>query len=183
MTMKSQEANRQRIGRISRRFAGVCSALMVGAPVLVAVYWLTLDLAELNAAWMEGVAGVTSFPPWLRGVCLALSLVLAWPLVLGLVHLRRLFRLYAAGAMFGERNVAALRGFGLSLALFAVGQLIYTPIMALTISSGNPPGQRVISVGIDAGMALAAVAGGVLMVIAWVMDEARKIDEDQRFTV
>ncbi|KGD88147.1 hypothetical protein JL37_26595 [Achromobacter sp. RTa] len=183
MNAKCQEANQQRIGRISRRFAGVCSALMAGAVALVVIYWATLDLATLNAKWMDGVATVPSFPPLLRGACLALSLGLAWPVLLGLVHLRRLFRLYAAGVMFGERNVAALRGFGLSLALFAVAQLLYTPIMALTISSGNPPGQRLISVGIDAGVMVAAVAGGVLMVIAWVMDEARKINEDQQLTV
>ncbi|MNY55058.1 hypothetical protein D3C86_1910030 [compost metagenome] len=85
--------------------------------------------------------------------------------------------------MFGERNVTALRGCGWSMILFSVAQVLVDPAVALALSAGNPPGERAITVGISAGMVVAAVVGGVLLVIAWVMDEARKINDEQQLTV
>ena len=84
MNATCQEANQQRIGRISRRFAGVCSALMAGAVTLVVIYWATLDLATLNAKWMDGEATVQSFPPLLRGACLAHQSLCSWRAAPGL---------------------------------------------------------------------------------------------------
>lgn len=174
---------RQRIRRISRRFAIACVGLMAGGLIAIGIYWLTVGPEALSRRWLNSVTPLQLLTPLLRAVGLGLTLLAALPALLGLNHLRRLFLLYAEGVMFDESNVQALRGMGWSLILLAMGQALLTPAMALALSVGNPPGQRLLSVEVSAGMVQAVFAGGVLLVIAWVMNEARKIDEELQLTV
>lgn len=182
MSEKHHQA-RQRISSVSRRFAKACLGLMVLGPVVAGVYWLTAGAQALSISWLDGVVPIHALTPFLRIVCFGLTLLAALPLLRGLNHLRRLFLLYANGTMFGEPNVAALRGFGQSLILFAVAQALFRPVIAVALSAGNPPGARVLSIEVTTGMVVAGFVGGVLLVIAWVMDEARMIDEEQQLTV
>ena len=174
---------RQRIRLVSKRFANACVVFMTAGVILIGIYWLTVSPETLSKDWLNGTAPVYSLTPVLRGVGLSLTLLVALPALLGLNHLRRLFLLYAQGTMFSRPNVQALRGFGRCLILLAIAQMLLTPVMALTLSIANPPGERVLSVGVSAGMLEAAFVGGLLLVIAWVMNEARKIDEEQQLTV
>ncbi|MET4575317.1 DUF2975 domain-containing protein [Ottowia thiooxydans] len=174
---------RQRIRLVSKRFSIVCVWLMVGSLVAIGAYWLVVSPETLSRQWLSGMVSVQSLTPVLRGVGLGLTLIAALPMLSGLNHLRRLFLLYAEGTMFGELNVQALRGLGRCLILFSIVQMLFTPAMALALSAGNPPGERLLSVGVTVGMLEAALVGGLLLVIAWVMNEARKIDEEQQLTV
>ena len=173
----------KRIRFVSKRLAMACVGLMVAALAIIASYWLTVDPETLSMQWLGGVAPVYVLTPLLRVACLGLTLVAALPVLLALKHLRRLFLLYAGGTMFSELNVKALRGLGWSLILFALIQVFFEPVMGLVLSMSNPPGERVLNVGIGAGMLIAAFIGSVLLVIARVMNEARKIDEEQQLTV
>lgn len=174
---------RQRIRLVSKRFANACVVFMTAGVILIGIYWLTASPETLSRDWLNGAAPVYSLTPVVRGVGLSLTLLVALPALLGLNHLRHLFLLYAKGTMFSRPNVLALRGFGRCLILLAIAQMLLTPVMALTLSIANPPGERVLSMGVSAGMLEAAFVGGLLLVIAWVMNEARKIDEEQQLTV
>lgn len=174
---------RQRISLVSKRFSIACMWLMAGTLVVIAAYWLMVSPETLSRQWLSGLVPVHTLTPALRGVGLGLTFIAALPVLSGLNHLRRLFLLYARGTMFSKSNVQALRGLGWCLIFFAIVQVLFTPAMALALSAGNPPGERLLSLGVTAGMLEAAIVGGLLLVIAWVMNEARKIDEEQQLTV
>jgi hypothetical protein len=48
---------------------------------------------------------------------------------------------------------------------------------------GNPPGQRIVSIGFGSSEFMTLVVAGIIFVIAWVMDEGRIITEEQQLTV
>lgn len=137
----------------------------------------------LSGRWLGEISPIERLTPIMRLIGFALTLMAEMPVFLGLNSLRRLFLLYSEGTMFGERNVAALRNLGLSLIFFGVAQLLLNPLLSLALTFGNAPGRRVVTVGISSGVVVAAIVGGVLLVIAWVMDEARKTHEEQSLTV
>ena len=53
--------------------------------------------------------------------------------------------------------------------------------MILTLN--NPPGKRVVAVGLYSADFSGIFVGIVILVITWVMDEARKIKEDQELFI
>ena len=154
----------RRIGLVSQRFAKACTWLIGIVLLGSALYWFLVDPVTLSSEFLNSVVPVYSLIPALRLACLALTLMAAIPLILGLSHLRRLFLLYAAGVMFGEKNVTALRGLGNALLLFSIAQVLFVPVLALVLSASNPAGERVVSVGISSGIVIAAAAVVVLVV-------------------
>lgn len=179
----AQNKAMHRIRVVSQRFAIACIGLMAALLTAIAAYWLTVTPDTLSRQWLGAMAPVHALTPLLRCIGFSLTMMAAVPVLLALKHLRHLFLLYAKGTMFSESNVQALSQLGSCLILFAVVQAFFEPVMGLMLSIGNPPGQRMLSVSVSAGMLVAAFIGGVLLVIAWVMNEARKIDEERQLTV
>ena len=183
MSVEASTASRERIQRISRRLAGLCVLLAIGVLVAVVLYWTLADATSMGWRWLGGITEPRELTPAVRIVGLAAMLLPVAAVIAGLLHLRRLFRLYSGGLMFGAKNVAALRGVGWSCISFGAAQVLFRPLVSVGLTAFNPAGQRVVTVGVDTGTVVALVLGGVFLVITWVMDEARKIDEEQALTV
>ncbi len=168
--VKADDDNLWRIRRVGRFFSALWGGLAGVVPVLIAINWyFALPPAGLLNDFVLYV------------LHLVVVLLTAGPLVLGLLRLKRLFALYGEGIMFGRENVAKIREFGSSLVLFGLTQLAYFPLSSL-VAAGNPSG-RSINISFSSGAAVALGAGFVVVVIAWVMEEARKLEEEQSYTV
>ncbi|WP_157731147.1 hypothetical protein [Variovorax sp. HW608] len=70
-----------------------------------------------------------------------------------------------------------------ALISFEVASILVQPLLAMVLTASNPVGERFIAIGVSSGSVMALVTGGVLRVLAWVMDEARKLEEDLAGTV
>jgi len=173
---------RKWIERVSRRFAALC--LWMGFAIVTAVgtYWWLVEPASATI-WLSGVAQPQVLSFEVRSLAFLITMVPTLAVLAGLAYLHRLFRLYATGIIFGEGNVAALRGLSLSCIAFAIADVAFRPLLALVLTMNNPPGERFVTVALSSGSIMALVFGGVLWVIVRVMDEARKIDEEQAWTV
>ena len=97
--------------------------------------------------------------------------------------LGRLFSLYAQGRVFGRENVACFRRMAVLLFWWVGAGLVYEPLMSLVVTAMNPPGHHLITLGISGLDLTALVTGGVLTVLARVMDLGRTLQEDQELTV
>ena len=98
--------------------------------------------------------------------------------LLGYICLYRLFCLYEKGVIFSEANVLQIKRLGICL-----------------ICSGGIAVAATIIRAVDAGMILSwwalfrvplspwVIIGGTIYVIAWIMNEGRKIQEEQELTV
>ncbi|MCM0755045.1 DUF2975 domain-containing protein [Desulfovibrio aminophilus] len=173
-----------RIRKVSGTFRLLSTLAMVAIPLVLTVYWLAFD--HLPEDMVAGVLpGNTARPLGLVPSLLALAACLppTAALVRGFALLRRLFGLYGQGRVFSQDVVGCYRGLGRTLLAWGAALFLQTPLLSLALTSGNPPGSHVISVGIGTGELTAVFLGGLALLISWVMDEGRKLDEEQSLTV
>ena len=167
----------------------ILAALLVGGE---AGLWF---LFEPCSDWIPGASGEGLSPEGLRadlcaaatdGVPLlkrlggfAIAMIPATAAIVGLMALRRLFRLYAAGAVFTHANTRALRQFSACVLAYALARPLAYSLTVLLMTFDNPPGQRHFAVQMSSGELTALFLGILFLAIAWVMDEAREIAEEQ----
>ena len=101
----------------------------------------------------------------------------------GIYMLIKLFHLYENLEIFSNRNVVCLRNLGRILILWVIAQLIYVPLISIVVTFQNPPGERSIAVSLGSADLTALIVGVTLLIISWVMDEGRRLEEEQRYTV
>lgn len=175
--------SRSRIQITSDRLATLCTLLLGILPVSCVLYWTLSSPASLSGQWTWDPHAVVRLDWTGRFAALVVTGFMLIPFSLCLARLRRLLRLYAAGTIFGPDNVAAMSGFGKWLVWTGVTSFFYRTLIALVLTLPNPPGQRLLVVGTDSGQIVAMLLGGVMLVIARVMDEAREMAEEQAQTV
>ncbi|MBI9079390.1 MAG: DUF2975 domain-containing protein [Pseudodesulfovibrio sp.] len=97
--------------------------------------------------------------------------------------LSRLFDLYARGVFFGKENVSCYRAIGYGLIcqqlLFTVEEVLQTFFLTMH----NLEGEKIISISFDDTNASLLVVGLMIILISRIMDEGRKIQEEQSLTV
>ncbi len=164
--------NLRHVQKTSRLLKWACTVAIPVIPIGLATIWATLDW------WLFGGGEVTGFRPWVGGHIQVPQPIPAYSLGLGFLssmlpgglmvyalwQLRALFGLYGRGQIFTAENARRLRRFALAV---------------LAVTLGNPPGQRLLSVGFSSSQLVTLFMGAMFLVIAWVMDEARELAEDQ----
>ncbi|MCB2102924.1 MAG: DUF2975 domain-containing protein [Rhodobacterales bacterium] len=177
-------AARDRIRRVSWLLQGICTLLAVALPPLALGFWLTFD------AWAPGQPPFDRWAPLphpmppaslaVAGLGAAIPLGL---MVFALVRLRRLFRLYARNRIFEAENSRCLRHFGQALLALGVVQPLAGGLVSVGLTLTKPEGQRVLEISVDGKDVMLALIGGLILVIAWVMEEGRRLQEDSALIV
>ena len=175
-----------RIKKISKNFHFLFSLLIVAVPVYYVIYWSFINyfpetLVTVNADSNPLISGPLSIRLQLTG--LLISLLPLSALVYGLINIRKLFSYYKEGVIFSFEHVNLFKRTSKALILWVIFSILYEAAKSILFSIGNPPGQRVVSVGFSSPELTTLVVAGVVFVIAWVMDEGRIITEEQQLTV
>lgn len=179
--------NLSRVQKTSRILKGACTLAIPVIPVGLALLWATLDW------WLFGGGRGLGIRLWESGnipvpqPVPALSLVLGYLatmlpgglMVYGLWQLRALFDLYGGGHIFTAENTRRLRRFAQAMLGLTLASPLANTLTILALTFGNPPGHRLLSIGVSSSQAITLFLGGTFLVIAWVMDEGRELAEDQ----
>lgn len=177
----------QRIRAVSRRFKKICTGLIILLPLIEAVFWI-----YFNQIYTQTPLGsMTPLPVHVDHDISARSRFLAFlaglptmgATIFGLVRLKSLFQLYEDGLIFTELNVRCYRGLGRTLIAWAGCDVVRFSLLAIALTIENPPGQRVVTLGIDSGELAAVFVGLIVLLVSWVMDEARRLQEDQALII
>jgi len=94
------------------------------------------------------------------------------PAILVLANLRGLFRLYAAGTVFARENAHYVKHMGLWLLAYAVAPFLSVQLLILIDCAVDRAWFHVVEI-------QALVLGGILLVIAQVMEAGREIEQDR----
>jgi hypothetical protein len=141
----------------------VAVGLAVALPALATGYWLT-----------EGeFAGEN---PSMRLVGIATALLHLLPLSWGLWRLRVCLARFSAGRPFDADGIAGLRDFALGTALSAIAKPLATMLFILALSWEG--GQRQIAIEISSDVMILALFAGVVGALAWAMQKAALIAEE-----
>jgi Protein of unknown function (DUF2975) len=169
-----------RIRRVSPWLQLVCTVLIGGFLIGHVLDWLVPAVSEFfgSDSLQSLVLAGGPLSPVQRVIGMAASLAPTAMLCLAFWHLRALFGQYAQGAVFSVEAVRRLSGFGWAIALFAPAELLTHPVLSVAVTMFNPPGHREIMIGVETEDLVALLLGGAVIVIAWVMGEARRLELD-----
>lgn len=149
-------------------------ALNIGALALAA---LLPALAVFY--WLAG-SPQAAFGPTMRLVGIATALLHLLPLSWGLIRLRACLAQFAAGHPFAPEGIAGLRDFALGAGASAVAK----PVAALlfTLALGWHGGRKQIALDISSDVMILALFAGVIAALAWAMEKAALLaDENSQF--
>ena len=179
--------NAQRIATVSRRLRFICIGLLFVLPALNAVFWIFFNQ-------IYSVPGIQSTIPMpvpvkhplselTRFLAFVIGLIPLGATLYGVQRLRELFSLYESGSIFKERNVGCIRRLGWTLIVWVVCEKARWSLLSIVLTLENPPGQRLLVVSFNGQDFTWVFVGIVVLTVSWVMDEARKLQEEQALIV
>ena len=173
------------IQRTSRRLRIAFTVILILTPILCALAWIFVNemTADMHEAMRLPHYARLPLPLWARVAGFVVSMLPACVAMYGIVVLIRLFRLYEKGQIFRPGNVRCYRSLSRALIWWCVANIVADPLMSIGLTLHHPPGQRMISIGLGSPDMTALLVGFVLAVIAWVMEEGCKLQEEQDYTV
>lgn len=173
----------ERIKRVSAWLRWLFMAALAGAPVLDALFWMLATPALLAEPGAVGVSCLSGLPvsdplPWsARLLALGASLLPLAANMAALYFLARLFRLYACGEIFTRRNVRCIRFVGYAVLARQAVDPFFQALVSASLTLHNPAGERVVALGLSDANLTALVTGLVVLLVSWVMDEGRRLQE------
>jgi hypothetical protein len=176
--------NKERIQRASRRLRSLLLTIVCMLPVINALVWMFINrFPEIVFRKMLPYFVTVPLPASARLMGFIVTMMPTGIAMIGGFHLMRLFRLYEQGQIFRDSNVRCFKNFSRVLIWwFSVG-IVHKSLLSIALTLHNPPGQRMLTVELGSPDLTALLLGAILAVIAWVMEEGRKLQEDQDFTV
>ncbi len=178
------ESSARNLTRLSRLMAWLSTAGLVIVPAITTYIfvdpersrWLMLEFDHLGADLTAAV------PLRFRLMALACALVSVGCTMWALWSLRRLFLLYAGGEVFSKSALRALNSVALALFSGVVANFVMQAPISFALTYPLGPGHRAISLSFGSGDVATLFMAGVVLVIARVMTEARRLaDENAKF--
>ncbi|HEY1406490.1 MAG TPA: DUF2975 domain-containing protein [Spirochaetota bacterium] len=177
--------NLSRIKSVSRFIRIIFVVIIVIIPITISLYWifynnlpLPMKISAPNSSFI-----MEDLEPINRILCFAAGLIPIAVQIGILVTLARLFHLYEKGEILSARNVQCFKRLGQLIIARAIAGILYTPLISLALSITNPPGQRQLSLGLTSEIIGTFLVGTVILVVSWVMDEGRAINDEQKLVI
>lgn len=172
----------ERIAHLGARLRKVTTVLMYAIPLVLALCWGFMNLLPFVSAQLP-VPVKGDLPLATRVLGFLASMLPGGVAVYALSRLRRLFDLYAQGVIFQAANVDCFRRLGWSLFAWAGAGFLFNTLAGFILTFHWTPGTRLLVIGVDSQDLAAVFMGLVVITLAWVMDQGRKINEEQELFV
>lgn len=186
-----------KIRKVSGYLLFIINALIIFLPLFVIFQWYFIDTDTMKFFLDQGVFQKSIFTPegsvnlstvhwsfFTKILGLFAQSVGVAPLFLSLFVLKSIFLNYQKCEIFSVVNASHYKSLGW---LFFFDALIAQPLsnllMVLTVTLTNPPGHRYITLSFGTLNIEALFCGVLLIVISWIMLEASKLYDEQKFTV
>ncbi len=178
--------NLSKIKKISKNMHLLFSAGLVCIPLYYVLYWFFInDLPQsfinVNTSPVPLVRNELSSGLRLAGFLAGLlPLSALFYIVSGI---RRLFAYYQRGEIFSFGHVDLFKKTARGLLAWVFLSMLYDSVKSIIFSAGNPPGSRVVTVSFSTAEMTTLVTGVMVLIIAWVMDEGRVLNEEKELTI
>lgn len=186
-----------RIQKVSTFFLAVFKFLIIFLPSLLIFKWMLMDTEFMRRGFgfftliesFPGPEGYVSFAevtwtPLALGIAFASQLLELLPILIGLYALIRIFKHYQQAEIFSISNAKYYRLIGWMFIFYGlIAKSFSDGIMTLAVTLNNAPGHRYIALGYGSPNMEALFCGAVIIVISWVMLEASKLHDEQKYTV
>ena len=178
-------SNLKKITKTSNFFYLVISFILAVIPLFYAFFWIFIN--ELPGSMIQvNIADKMLSQPvsgWLRTAGFLASLFPMFSLFYIFYNLRKLFAFYREGKIFSFVHVDIFKKISWGFLLWVISSIAYGTATSVIFSFNNPPGQRMLSVGIGSSELTSFFMAGIILVISRVMDEGRVLYEENQFTI
>ena len=176
--------NIKRIQKASRRLRYLLMVVFWAMPVLNALVWIFMNrFPAFMTSEMLPYGATIPLPAPARLMGFLVVMIPTGVAMTGAHYLMRLFELYEQGAIFKLSNVRCYKKLSRALIWWFAAGVLCRSLLTTVLTLHHPPGHRMISFGLTSLDLTALLVGLILMVIAWVMEEGRKLQEEQDLTV
>ncbi len=180
-----------KIRRVSRLFRYLFQSLMLLPLVLVCSWlWIAPDNAQnllsidpLPLRMYSSLFPAEGLDIWQRLLGMAAQVVPAAVDMFLYWQMAVLFGLYAKGEIFTARNVACYRKSAYALLISQAASPFYQAAVSVVLTLNNGEGNRLITIGVDTYDLAKITIAVVILVIAWVMDEARMLKDEEALVI
>lgn len=167
----------------SQRLRRVFMALLLLLPVLNAMFWVLVGMGNKVAMQNLPVTMDPGIPAYSLVLCFWVSMIPTSVLMFAFYQLIKLVGFYSQGIFFARQNVTAIRTLGKAIIAWEVANFFSSMVLGSLLTLHRGPAQHLLMVGLDDTDFYALVAGFSVLTIAWVMNEARKLKEEQELIV
>jgi hypothetical protein len=172
------------VGKLGRLSAIMCGVVAVGGALAeLALIWVWLSPALVQTLVVPRL-GIGPYAVALDGWSRATGFVISmFPMaVLGyLLHQAFvLFDGYRIGNVFTDVAPVRLRRIGVCMLALAALRPVATALLGVVLTMSNPPGQRILSIGVSIDDYMIAAFGGLVLAIGHVMVQANQLADDHR---
>ncbi len=180
----AKTTNIHKICRASRQFIRILKFLLIAVPVIDCALWMFINGLP-SPMQHDLLPEYVRFPlpPQARFFGWCVSLLPVTLFLFANMTLIRLFRLYKKGHIFSNGNVRCFILLSRVLMAWCIVGILLDPLMSIALTLHHPPGQRILSLGLQSVDLTNLFIACVLAVISWVMEEARQIKEEQELTI
>jgi hypothetical protein len=178
--------NLSKIKKFSKNFHLLLSFVLMVIPLYYISYWVFVNyLPEslINVNIHPTPLIPNELPIKLQIIGFFISLFPISALIYVITNIRKLFSFYKEGMIFSFEHVSLFKKTAKGLVLWVILSMLYESAKSVIFSVGNPPGSRVLKVGLSSAEITTLIVGGIVFIIAWVMDEGRVLNEEKELTV
>jgi hypothetical protein len=182
----SSQGRLARIRRVSRIMAGITLVPIIAlfvVPVL-AVALAFLDPATLDTRLVEALSASqqAALTPATRLAALALAAIPLSLALIGFFAVQRLFHGFSSGDILTPESGRRLKRIGLIVTALGPLTIVIRAIASVVVSLPNPSGERMLAVGFGSNDVTTVIAGMLLIVLGWTLEEAARVaDENRQF--
>ena len=97
--------------------------------------------------------------------------------------LSRVFNFYSEGKIFVAATIACYTRLGWLFIAAAPAKIIAQAALSVLLTLNNPQGRRSFTIGMGSDEIFSIITGGIILVLAFVMREARRLEEEQQLTI
>ncbi|ADD67691.1 conserved hypothetical protein [Denitrovibrio acetiphilus DSM 12809] len=178
--------NIAKIKKVSEVFYKILTAILFLIPIFYIIFWWRINdlpTSFINVNMTPENIIQNKLSPSLQLIGFGVSLLPMGVLMYGFYYIRRLFGLYREGMVFTSDHSLFFKRLAKAFILWIFSSIVYESATSVIFSIGNPPGSRVLTVGVSSSEMLTLLIACVIWVISWVVDEGRILAEENKFTV
>lgn len=181
MTTQHQPDTLQNVRRLSSILYWVCSLAIIFQFMVVPFIWYVPGWVETTSSQMTvSIADLHALSGWQKYATMLVMMIPSLILAYGLNHLRKMFGAFSNNAIFQPEPIRHLKLFGIALLVQTLAKPLTGAATSVLATFHRPAGERMLSIGLSNAEASTLFLGGLIIVIAWVLGEAARIDDENR---
>lgn len=180
----------ERIQKWSRYIRILFQWVIIVIPIVTLVDWVIFDAAEIRMLqtfkFLEGanIMIPETIPYSTRWISFIIAMIPRGILMFIFYHLVKLFKLYEIGYIFTMDNIRHIKICAYATLVWLIAHFFEYILLILALTINNPKGSRYLSVRFGTACDFySIIISIVIIIIAHVMDEARKIKNENELTI